>query len=230
MSSVFSHGQLRLYLLKLLGENPRHGYEVIRILEDRFYGLYSPSAGTVYPRLQRMEAEGLVTHSRIGGRNVYSLTSAGRAELEQRSTDLEELEAEIGSSVRSIAEQVKLGVQGPAQEVRQELKHLARELRLQERHRNRTERSQGPAADLAETLRSVLAGMNPAGGKARNDSPRSAKGRKPAAELQKRAREVADLITRAAARPGLSRRQIDDGMALLDDTAERIRGILGAES
>ena len=49
MSQVFRHGALRLYLLKLLDEQPRHGYEVISLLEDRFMGLYAPSAGTVYP-------------------------------------------------------------------------------------------------------------------------------------------------------------------------------------
>ena len=56
MSPVFSHGRLRLYLLKLLEESPRHGYDVIRLLEDRFMGLYAPSPGTIYPRLQRLEA------------------------------------------------------------------------------------------------------------------------------------------------------------------------------
>ena len=81
MPPVFAHGRLRLYLLKLLDEAPRHGYEVIRLLEERFQGLYAPSAGTVYPRLAKLEAEGLVTHATEGGRKVYSITDAGRAEL-----------------------------------------------------------------------------------------------------------------------------------------------------
>ncbi|MEK8109474.1 helix-turn-helix transcriptional regulator [Micromonospora sp. M12] len=49
MTAVFSHGRLRLYLLKLLDDGPKHGYELIRLLEDRFLGLYAPSAGTIYP-------------------------------------------------------------------------------------------------------------------------------------------------------------------------------------
>ena len=53
MSPVFRHGRLRLYLLKLLDEAPRHGYEVIRLLQDRFLGVYAPSPGTIYPRLAR---------------------------------------------------------------------------------------------------------------------------------------------------------------------------------
>ena len=81
MSPVFGHGRLRLYLLKLLDESPRHGYDVIRELEDRFMGLYTPSAGTVYPRLARLEAEGLVTHEVTEGRKVYRITDTGRAEL-----------------------------------------------------------------------------------------------------------------------------------------------------
>ena len=71
MTAVFSHGRLRLYLLKLLAEGPKHGYELIRLLENRFLGLYAPSAGTIYPRLARLENEGQVTHTASGGRKVY---------------------------------------------------------------------------------------------------------------------------------------------------------------
>ena len=73
MSPVFRHGSLRLYLLRLLDEEPRHGYEVIRLLRDRFMGVYSPSPGTIYPRLARLEEEGLVTHDEVDGRKVYRL-------------------------------------------------------------------------------------------------------------------------------------------------------------
>ena len=86
MSPVFRHGGLRLYLLKLLDEAPRHGYDVIRLLQDRFLGVYSPSPGTIYPRLARLEEEGLVTHEVIDGKKVYKITDAGRAELNARTT------------------------------------------------------------------------------------------------------------------------------------------------
>ena len=95
MSAVFSHGRLRLYLLKLLEEGPKHGYELIRLLENRFHGLYTPSAGTIYPRLARMEGDGLITHTAAGGRKVYDITDAGRAELSQRAGELAHLESEI---------------------------------------------------------------------------------------------------------------------------------------
>ncbi|MDQ1586241.1 MAG: hypothetical protein QOH80_1606, partial [Actinomycetota bacterium] len=91
MTPVFGHGRLRLYLLKLLAESPRHGYDVIRDLEDRFLGLYAPSAGTVYPRLARLEVEGLVTHAEEEGRKVYRITDAGLAELAARQGELDDI-------------------------------------------------------------------------------------------------------------------------------------------
>jgi DNA-binding PadR family transcriptional regulator len=100
---VFRYGRLRLYLLKLLEDGPKHGYELIRLLESRFLGTYAPSAGTVYPRLQRLEAEGHVTHSTEGGRKVYALTEAGRAELRERGGELAALESDITTRVRDLA-------------------------------------------------------------------------------------------------------------------------------
>src|SRR4029450_8862601 len=100
MSAVFSHGRLRLYLLRLLEEGPKHGYELIRLLENRFHGLYAPSGGALYtpPRPPRMEADGLITHTATGGRKVYDITDAGRAELAGRAAELARLETEIHES------------------------------------------------------------------------------------------------------------------------------------
>jgi DNA-binding PadR family transcriptional regulator len=121
MAPVFAHGRLRLYLLKLLDEAPRHGYEVIRLLEERFQGLYAPSAGTVYPRLAKLEAEGLVTHTTEGGRKVYSITDAGRAELAGRSGELADLELEIRESVAELAAEIRADVRGAAGDLRREM-------------------------------------------------------------------------------------------------------------
>jgi len=101
VSPVFRHGRLRLYLLKLLDESPRHGYEVIRLLQDRFMGVYAPSPGTIYPRLARLEEEGLVTHDEVDGKKVYRITDKGREELRNRSDELRELEEEIGRGAHS---------------------------------------------------------------------------------------------------------------------------------
>ena len=69
MPPVFAHGALRLYLLALLESGPKHGYELIKALSERFGGTYSPSAGTIYPRLGKLEEEGLVA-TRTEGRRT----------------------------------------------------------------------------------------------------------------------------------------------------------------
>ncbi|MDF9815579.1 PadR family transcriptional regulator [Streptomyces sp. SPB162] len=129
MAPVFAHGRLRLYLLKLLDEAPRHGYEVIRLLEERFHGLYAPSAGTVYPRLAKLEKEGLVTHSTEGGRKVYSISDGGRAELAARADEIADLENEIRESVSTLAAEIREDVRGAAGDLRREIRAAAQQAR-----------------------------------------------------------------------------------------------------
>ncbi|MEV4254054.1 helix-turn-helix transcriptional regulator [Spirillospora sp. NPDC049652] len=129
MSPVFGHGRLRLYLLKLLEESPRHGYEVIRLLQDRFLGVYSPSPGTIYPRLARLESEGLVSHEVVKGKKVYSLTDKGRAELERRMDELADLEEEITASAQEFAREVQQDVRQTVRSLREELTAAARTVR-----------------------------------------------------------------------------------------------------
>lgn len=133
MSAVFRHGRLRLYLLKLLQESPRHGYEVIRLLQDRFLGVYSPSPGTIYPRLARLESDGLVVHEVIKGKKVYSLTDKGREELERRMDELAELEEEIAASAQEFARGVQEDVRQTVRTLREELTQAARTMREQGR-------------------------------------------------------------------------------------------------
>jgi DNA-binding PadR family transcriptional regulator len=64
-------------ILQHLKDKPGHGYEIIRALEDRLHGLYVPSAGTIYPRLQMLESGGLVTSVEREGKKVYSVTEEG---------------------------------------------------------------------------------------------------------------------------------------------------------
>jgi DNA-binding PadR family transcriptional regulator len=79
----FGSGEVRLALLSLLADAPMHGYELMRRLEERSGGIYRASAGTVYPTLQQLEDEGLVTSETQDGRKIYRLTDAGRRELER---------------------------------------------------------------------------------------------------------------------------------------------------
>ncbi|MDR6971827.1 PadR family transcriptional regulator [Leifsonia shinshuensis] len=127
MSPVFSHGSLRLYLLSLLDESPRHGYELIQALSDRFGGTYSPSAGTIYPRLAKLEEEGLVTKTTEGRKTVYAITDAGRAELDARRPELDAIEEEVTDSVRRLADEVRAGVNDAMRTLRAELASAARE-------------------------------------------------------------------------------------------------------
>jgi DNA-binding PadR family transcriptional regulator len=137
MNRVFSHGRLRLFLLLLLAERPNHGYELIRLLEDRFLGLYTPSAGTIYPRLAALEEEGLVEHDEIEGRKVYRLTDAGRAELEAHRHELRDLEARAAESARHLAHEIRHEVKASVRELRQELGVAMRDLRREERRTGR---------------------------------------------------------------------------------------------
>lgn len=84
----FESGEVRLAILSLLAEGPKHGYEIIKELGLRSGGLYRASAGTVYPTLQLLDDEGLVDSVREDGRKIYRLTAAGRRELEQEGPDV----------------------------------------------------------------------------------------------------------------------------------------------
>ncbi|GGL05086.1 DNA-binding PadR family transcriptional regulator [Curtobacterium luteum] len=110
MSPVFAHGHLRLYLLVLLADHPMHGYELITALGDRFGGTYVPSAGTVYPRLAKLQDEGLVTGTADGRKTVYAITDAGRAELDARAAEVAALEDGMTDSVKSLADGVRASV------------------------------------------------------------------------------------------------------------------------
>lgn len=140
MSRVFGHGGLRLYLLLLLGDEPRHGYELIRLLEDRFMGLYTPSAGTIYPRLRALEDDGLVEHEVVDGRKVYRLTPAGEAELESRRDEISAVAAEAVQSARSLATEIRDEVRSSVRDLRRELRDAVRDVKREERRVNREER------------------------------------------------------------------------------------------
>jgi DNA-binding PadR family transcriptional regulator len=130
---VFAHGHLRLYLLSLLSESEAgmHGYELIQSLGERFGGTYVPSAGTIYPRLGKLEEEGLVTKTADGRKTIYSITAAGRAELEARRGELDDIEAGVDDSVRRLADQVRTSVDDAMRTLKAELAAAAREARVE---------------------------------------------------------------------------------------------------
>lgn len=127
--AVFSHGDLRLYLLSLLAEAPQHGYGIIQALTDRTGGTYTPSAGTIYPRLAKLEEEGLVTKTVDGRTTIYAITDAGRSELSARESDLAGIEADLADSVRLIANEVRQSVQEAMKSLRADLAAAANDER-----------------------------------------------------------------------------------------------------
>ncbi|AMB58839.1 PadR family transcriptional regulator [Microterricola viridarii] len=80
--SRVGRGDVRAAVLALLAEQPMHGYQIIREVEDRSGGSWKPSAGSVYPTLQLLSDEGLIAAEEANGRKIYALTEAGRAEAD----------------------------------------------------------------------------------------------------------------------------------------------------
>ena len=86
---MFGSGELRLVLLKLLADEPRHGYELIKAIEELTEGSYAPSPGTIYPTLALLEDEGAITQAAGDEtRKAYEATEAGRTELEERADEV----------------------------------------------------------------------------------------------------------------------------------------------
>jgi DNA-binding PadR family transcriptional regulator len=80
----FGRGDVKFALLELLQERPMHGYEMMKALEEKSGGFYTPSPGSIYPTLQMLEDRGLVSVQEIEGKKVYSIADAGRAMLAER--------------------------------------------------------------------------------------------------------------------------------------------------
>jgi DNA-binding PadR family transcriptional regulator len=78
---IFDHGELRLVVLALITEKPRHGYEIIKAIEERLAGSYSPSPGVIYPLLTMLEELGHATLEERDGKKLYAITGAGTAYL-----------------------------------------------------------------------------------------------------------------------------------------------------
>jgi DNA-binding PadR family transcriptional regulator len=224
MTPVFRHGRLRLYLLRLLDEEPRHGYEVIRLLRDRFMGVYAPSPGTIYPRLARLEEEGLVTHDEENGRKVYRITEAGREELRSRGDELDELEEELSASVSDIVREVREDVRDTVRSLREELTRAAREMRGSEREQTR--QAKDAARDAAEAAREQARQARDAARDAAEAAREQARHGKDNAWTQARqAREQARQARDEAF--GRARRLREEAAQLRDETREQWGGSSG---
>jgi DNA-binding PadR family transcriptional regulator len=100
---VFESGEVKYVILRLLKEKPRHGYEVIKALEEKMGGWYSPSAGTIYPTLQLLEDQGFVRAVETEGKKVYHITPEGEAFLEEHKDVLDDILGRVRDAVRGFA-------------------------------------------------------------------------------------------------------------------------------
>lgn len=96
MTVRFRHGDLHLVILALLSRQPMHGYQLMGELSERLSPHYRPSPGSIYPALQAMETEGLITSTTDGDRRVYELTGDGAVAYVRRADRLATLEARLG--------------------------------------------------------------------------------------------------------------------------------------
>jgi DNA-binding PadR family transcriptional regulator len=80
---AFEKGALKLVILDLLKDKPAHGYELIKALEEKSHGMYTPSAGSVYPILQLLTDMGFLTASESDGKKTYAITETGRKHLDE---------------------------------------------------------------------------------------------------------------------------------------------------
>ena len=116
---MFAQGELRLALLALIAREPRHGYELIRAIEEVTGGAYAPSPGAVYPTLQMLEEEGQIKPAKAkgkakdgtaetdtGGKKPFKATKSGKAELAERADEVEQLMGRLGEHAER-AERVK---------------------------------------------------------------------------------------------------------------------------
>jgi DNA-binding PadR family transcriptional regulator len=107
-------GALRYIILGVLSEGPRHGYEIIKHIEERTGGMYSPSPGTIYPTLQYLEELGQVRSNQEQDRRVYEITESGRTELDKQREMMEHFWSGFGSREQSSGVQYEMSFVGHA--------------------------------------------------------------------------------------------------------------------
>jgi len=102
---MFGHGDLKLILLALIAEQPRHGYQLIRTIEEMFGGSYAPSPGAVYPTLTMLEEMGYarVDASEAGSKKLYVVTDEGKAYLDENRDTVEALMSRMEATARAMS-------------------------------------------------------------------------------------------------------------------------------
>jgi DNA-binding PadR family transcriptional regulator len=148
---VFDQGDLRYVLLHFISEKPRHGYELIKAIEEQFGGTYSPSPGVIYPTLTLLEELGYIapdTGGEPGGtKKLYAITTEGTAFLDANRPQLDSILARMAQVARAYAG-------GPAPEIQRAAQNLRMALAIRLRR--------GPLD--ADQVRTVTAALDRAAG------------------------------------------------------------------
>lgn len=146
----FDYGDLRLLVLAMLAEKPSHGYELMKTIEERFEGRYSPSPGLIYPTLSWLEDMGLIALSpAVGGRKSYEITEAGRAFLEEQRERVDAILQRVASG--------EIGRGDVPEEIVSAMGDLKRALRSR---LSGSRPSQEDIARFAETIRNAARTIN----------------------------------------------------------------------
>ena len=144
---LFDHGELRFVVLHLIAEKPRHGYEIIKAIEEHAGGTYSPSPGVIYPTLTMLEELGYTTLAEQDGKKLYALTEAGAAYLRENQRTVEAIAARLAAAAAERGD-------GPAPQIIRAVENLRLALRLRLSHGALTEaqvRAVAAALDAAAT-------------------------------------------------------------------------------
>src|SRR5580693_1535583 len=142
---LFDHGELRLVVLKLISERPRHGYEIIKEIEDRVAGTYSPSPGVIYPTLTMLEELGHATVAESDGKKLYTITAEGTAYIDAN-------KAALDQALRRMQSVKSAHGGGPAPEIMRARLNLKMALRLRE--------ARGPLTE--QQIRDIAAALDAA--------------------------------------------------------------------
>lgn len=139
---MFGSGELRLVLLRLIADEPRHGYQLIKAIEELTQGAYAPSPGVVYPTLSLLADEGAVAEAEgEGSRKAFAITAQGQAELAEKA-------AEVDRILARLTERAEGHRRGPPPQIARALGNLMMVLR-QRKHEE-------PAADLHNAIVDIL--------------------------------------------------------------------------
>jgi DNA-binding PadR family transcriptional regulator len=140
---LFDGSELRLILLTLIGEQPRHGYDLIKAIEERSGGVYAPSPGVVYPTLTMLEDMGQIAEqAAAGSKRLFAITEAGKLAIGEKGDEIEALFARLDA-----LGQEEQGGAGRAP-IRRAMMNLAMALR--------SRMSQGGSDDLAHDVAALL--------------------------------------------------------------------------